>query len=400
MGGYYIMSSPSQRIIEHETEYAMKKADLRSIAECVVASQNYAMYGEEFDDICVEKYGIVSQYVCMNNRYNVISCDSESGIPDFNFIITTSDALPETEYNSMLEILEKHYPDAGTFGIFIKPDLMSAGAVTRRAIPQKIIDAAQLESGQVMYLMQYTIPDETIDYPLVDGSNIVCPSGTMKSFRFGRWQCIEYNYKMSCTGDTIWDSDLMECVADETRKPLCSNNQTAVLIDGVWECIDPFLDQTCEKGMIARLNYTTLTWECVVDPNVQKNVKKCDNIARTPRTRGGVGATLRVRSISCTDCEIPIVDEDTCETYCVPDTTKLNDPKCYSGDLHECTGPNRGLYFGFSHKSRIDGIKVLANTTVILDSAHNQNRMFNCMDCGEGEIDTDASISPYTAVCK
>ena len=71
MAGYYIISSPSQRIIEHETEYAIKKADLRSIAECVVSAQNAAMYGDEFNDICVEKYEITSQYICMNNNYNI-----------------------------------------------------------------------------------------------------------------------------------------------------------------------------------------------------------------------------------------------------------------------------------------------------------------------------------------
>ncbi len=401
MAGYYVISSPSQRIIEHETEYAIKKADLRSIAECVVATQNSSMYGEEFSDPCVERYEITSQYICMNDKYNIVSCDSESAkVPEFNFIITTSFSLPEQEYNNMLEILERYYPDAGTLGVFINPNLMSAGSVSNRAIPQKIIDAAKLKNGQLMYLMQYTIPVRHIDYPLVDGSDIVCPMGTMKTFRFGRWQCIDYNYKVSCTGDTIWDPDIMECVADETRKPLCSNNQTAVMIDDIWECIDPFSDQTCSDNMVARLNYTTLTWECVEDPNTAKKIKKCDNIARAPRPRGGTGATLRVRSVSCTDCETAIIDEETCETYCIPDVTKLNDPKCYNGDVSDCTGVNRGLYFGFSQKSRIDGIRALENETVILDRYHSQNRMFNCMDCGDGEIDTKNSISPYTAICK
>ena len=401
MAGSYIISSPSQRIIEHETEYAIKRADLRSIAECVVAAQNAAMYGEEFNDVCIEKYEIASQYICMNENYNIVSCDSEnSKAPTFNFIITTSYSLPEAEYNNMLEILEKYYPDAGTFGIFINPDLMSAGSVASRTIPRKIIDAAHLQTGQLMYLMQYKIPEKTIDYPLVDGSNIVCPVGTMKTFRFGRWQCIEYNYKVSCTGDTIWDPDLMDCVADESRKPLCSNNQTAVMVDDIWECVDPFSDQVCPENMVARLNYSTLTWECVEDPNSTKNVKKCDNIALAPQMHGVVGATLRVRSVSCTDCETAIIDQETCETYCIPNPEKLTDPRCYDGNIAECSGPNRGLYFGFSAKSRIDGIGALENTTITLDREHSQNRMFNCMDCGEGEIDAKKSVSPYTAVCK
>ena len=401
MAGYYVISSPSQRIIEHETEYAIKKADLRSIAECVVSAQNAAMYGDYFDDICVEKYEISSQYICMNNSYNIVSCDMEnSKAPAFNFIITTSYVLPESEYNNMLEILEKYYPDAGTFGIFVNPDLMAAGSVSRRTIPNKIIKAAGLQTGQLMYLMQYTIPDKTIDYPLADSSNIVCPTGTMKTYRFGRWQCVAYNYKISCTGDTIWDPDLMDCVADESRKPLCSNNQTAVMVDDIWECVDPFSDQTCPANMVARLNYATLTWECVEDPNATKNVKKCDHIAKMPKTRGAIGTTLRVRSVSCTDCETAVLDEDTCETFCVPDINKLTDPRCYDGDISECSGPNRGLYFGFSSKSRIDGISALENETIMLDRNHSQNRMFNCMDCGDGVIDTDESISPYTAICK
>lgn len=401
MAGYYIVSSPSQRIIQHETEYSIKKADLRSIAECVAAAQNAAMYGEELADDCVARHDIVSQYICMNQSYNIVSCDTESGKnPSFNFIITTSGALPHEEYNNMLDILERYYPDAGTFGIFVNNDLMSAGSISRRTIPQKIIKAAQLQDGQLTYIMQYKIPETTIDYPTVDGSNINCPPNAIKTYRFGRWQCIEYNYKVSCTGDTIWDSATMQCVADDTRKPLCSNNQTAVLIDDIWECVDPFSDKTCPDNMIARLNYSTLEWECVNDPNATKNIKKCDNIARTPRTHGAVGATLRVRSVSCTDCETVIVDEETCETYCVPDISKLNDVRCYDGDIDECVGPHRGLYFGFSPKSRIDGITELADTIITLDKDHSQNRMFNCMDCGMGEIDTEKSISPYTAICK
>ena len=399
MVGYYVISSPSQRLVQHETEYAIKRADLRAVAECVVSAQNAYMYGEEFVDVCMQRYGIISQYICMNKQYNIVECDSEN-MPDFNFIMTTSSPIPDKEYNNMLEILEQYYPDAGTFGIFINPNLMSAGSISRRIIPQKVIEAAKLTNGQVMYIMQYTIPAVTIDYPVTDGANIECPTGTMKTFRFGRWQCIEYNYKISCTGDTIWDPDLMECVADENRKPLCSNNQTAVIVDNIWECVDPFADKTCPAGMIARLNYSSLEWECVDDPNTSKKAKKCDNIANIPQSHGGVGATLRVRSVSCTDCEMAVVDEETCETYCIPDPSRLTDSKCYNGDIEECSGSTRAIYFGFAPTSRIDGIRALENAVIILDKEHSQNRKFNCMDCGESEIDKHQSIYPYSAVCK
>lgn len=401
MAGYYMISSPSTRMIHQESEYAIKRADLRSIAECVVAAQNAAMYGAEFVDDCVARYEISSQYICMNKSYNIVSCDMESGKnPNFNYIITTSYALPVSEYNNMLEILEKYYPDAGTFGIFVNPNLMSAGSLSRRTIPNKIITAANLQDGQLTYIMQYKVPEITIDYPMVDNTDIECPPDTIKSYRFGRWQCIQYNYKTSCTGDTIWDADAMECVADDTRKPLCSNNQTAVLIDDIWECVDPFADKTCPPGMIARLDYNELVWECVSDPNADKTIKKCDNIARVQNIHGGIGATLRVRSVSCTDCERAVVDEETCETYCIPDADKINDEKCFQTPLDECVGPTRGVYFGFSLKSRIDGIDELSDAVIELDNTHSQNRMFNCMDCGDGEIDTEKSIFPYTAICK
>jgi hypothetical protein len=45
-------------------------------------------------------------------------------------------------------------------------------------------------------------------------------------------------------------------------------------------------------------------------------------------------------------------------------------------------------------------ILVGENETIILDRTHSQNRMFNCMDCGDGIIDTKESIPPYTAICK
>ena len=402
MAGYYLISSPSQRIVAQETEYAIKKAELRSVAECVVSAQNAFMYGETFTDMCVERYEVQSQYVCMNEKYNIMPCDSETGKPPvYNFIVTSSTPIPETEYNNMLEILEQYYPETGTFGIFLSPDLISAGSVSKRTIPSKIIDTAKLQNGQLVYIMQYTIPEEMINYPTVDGSEINCPAGTMKTYRFGRWQCVGYNYKISCTGDTIWDSVLMECVADETRKPLCANNQTAVMVDDIWECVDPFTDKTCPPGMIARLNYNDLTWECIDDPNTVKKVKKCDHIARVHTSHGGRGgATLRVRSISCTDCEQVFVNEETCDTFCIPDTSKLDDPKCYAGDVSECSGPTRGIYFGFTQNSNIDGISVLNGKTIMLDRNHSQNRMFNCLDCGENEIDTENSVFPYTAVCK
>ena len=36
---------------------------------------------------------------------------------------------------------------------------------------------------------------------------------------------------------------------------------------------------------------------------------------------------------------------------------------------------------------------------VPFDKSHSQNRRFNCMDCGDGIIDTSRSLPPYVIVC-
>jgi len=402
MAGYYIISSPSQTIAKHETTEAIKKADLRSIVECVVSTQNAVMYGEDFIDICTEKYSISSQYICMDEKSNITECDStDTKEPALNFIITSSSIIPTQYYNSMLDILEQYYPDAGTFGILQNNQIISANSVTNRTIPENIIKASQLQNGQLIYVMQYKIPKMQIDYPTEDISDIVCPTGTVKTYRFGRWQCIGYNYKISCTGDTIWDSYSEQCIADESRKPLCSSNQTAILVDDVWECIDPFADKTCETGMVARLNYNDLQWECVEDPTIQKQeVKKCDLSKTQYTTKGIAGKTLRLVTTSCTDCEKMVINEDTCESYCIPDETQLYNPQCYNDAPTLCTGTSRAIYFGFSSNSVVTNISDLDKKDIIIDEQHSQNRKFNCLDCGMGSIDTEKSIFPYTAVCK
>ena len=40
MAGYYWMDSPSQNIAQHNTEYAIERSDLRTIAQCATAVHN------------------------------------------------------------------------------------------------------------------------------------------------------------------------------------------------------------------------------------------------------------------------------------------------------------------------------------------------------------------------
>ena len=161
----------------------------------------------------------------------------------------------------------------------------------------------------------------------------------------------------------------------------------------------PFPEKNCPEKMVARLNYNTLEWECVMDPTLSTNTKKCSHI--TPgAVYGTLGATLRVPQTSCTDCERMVVNQDTCASSCVPDPTRLNDPKCYPGATSECSGATRAFYFGFPNRAYIESADVVKDVSVPLDKTHSQNRRFNCLDCGTGEIDTEKSQPPFVAVCK
>lgn len=398
MAGYYVMDSPSQKIREHETEYAIKKSDMRSMAQCVAAVHNAQIKGTEFTDGCVQQHNINSQYICLDKRLQITSCEIvRNKKPDFSYIITATAPIDEKQYNNMMEILETEFSDAGTLGIFSENFIISGGTSTKRIVPKPIIEEMQLESGQLIYFTQYETPDTLTEYPINITEDIICPTGTVKVYRFGRWQCTGYNTKTNCGGDMVWDSDLLECVPDESRKPLCSNNQTAVMVDSVWECVSPFPEKSCPDKMVLQLNYNTLEWECIGDPNNITTVKKCEHI-KYNNAYGVAGTTLRAPQTSCTDCEKMIIDSDTCVAKCVPDETKIADAKCYKGNASECTGPTRAFFFGFPNReyvnqSGIDGINVP------LGAGYSQNRRFNCKDCGETGINQELSSPPYVVVC-
>ncbi len=399
MAAYYMFCSPSARVPEQETDYAIAVSDLRSVAECAIAVHNAQIVGMTFDDICVEQNQIKSENICLDSRQSVTACNGE-GIkrPKYSFIITTTAPLHTSDYNNMMDILEKNFSTNGTLGIYQDGMVLSGGTAEKRSIPPAIRAKMELEDGQLVYLTHYDAPDPNRAFTATATADITCPAGTVKTYRFGRWQCVGYNIKTNCGGDTVWDSEVMACVPDETRKPLCAGEQTAVIVEGVWECVNPFAERTCPSGMLARLNYETLEWECIEDPNKTKTVSKCANVAaRTIRGRGG--ATLRLASTSCTDCEKMVIDESDCTAICVPDITKLLSPACYSGRVAECNGSSRAIYFGFPDKSYIANVPDVATSYVPLDSAHSQNRMFNCLDCGSGTIDTSKTIYPYVAVC-
>ena len=399
MAGYYMFFGPNTRIREHETEYAIAKSDLRSVAECVMAVHNAKIGNYDFEDVCIEQNQIKSEYICLDAALRPVSCEIVRGRkPDFSFIVTTTGTLNPGDYNEMMEILEKDFFNAGTFGIYQDGIILSAGTNIKRQVPETIKTKMEMQDGQLVYITQYDLPDAEKEFSEPGADDIICPFGTSKTYRFGRWQCTGYNMRNSCGGDMIWDSDLLECVPDESRRPLCASKQTAVMVDDVWECVNPFPERTCPNGFVARLNYDSLEWECVEDPSLIKTQKKCE-VSSKRLVAGRYGATVRVSNSSCTDCEKMVLDEETCETKCVPDETKLALPSCYPGNVNDCSGESRAIYFGFPNARYAANVPQVDNVNVPFDSRHSQNRKFNCLDCGLGRINVLKSVYPYVAVC-
>ena len=400
MMGYFLMDSPSQKMQQQETKYAITQSDLRTIAQCATAVHNAQINSTEFQDPCVEKNDIESHFVCLNNNFKITNCDTNTKTKKlFRYIVTETAPIDEQTYNNMMEILEKHYADSGAFGLLQDGAILTGGTTTKKIVPDAIMENLKMQNGQLVYLTHFEAPETIAPNKTTMSANINCPTGTVKTFRFGRWQCIEYNTKTDCGGDMIWDSGTQQCIPDESRKPLCASNQNAVIVDDVWECISPFGEKTCPNNMIARLNYNTLEWECVEKPDSIKDSTKCTNLL-AGNIYGKYGTTLRIPQTTCTECEKTITNPDTCTTICVPDETKVDNPNCYPDAAHQCKGLTRAIYFGFPSREYIANTNAVKNIAVPLDDKHSQNRKFNCMDCGTGTIDTEKSFFPFVAVCK
>ena len=156
MVGFYMISSPSQRVQEQETEYAINRSDLRAIAQCASAAHNAQIKGTKFQDICIEQNSITSQYICLNSSKQITDCEiTRNKKPTYSYIITMSAPLDANNYNNMLEVLEEDFPDAGAFGIFLDGKIMAGGMANARSVPDAIIDELGLTNGQLIYFTQY-----------------------------------------------------------------------------------------------------------------------------------------------------------------------------------------------------------------------------------------------------
>ncbi|MDR0804044.1 MAG: hypothetical protein LBO08_03075 [Rickettsiales bacterium] len=400
MAGYYFLDAPSQNKRGSDVESVLSQAALESMAECVAATHMNALRGQYLVEPCQQEYSVATGTLCFTDKDAVVDCETESKTkrPAYSYMITTSAPVADADIHKTLEIIEKSHPDSSNFGVFSNGFLLAGGG-DRAEISEKLAKSAKLEPNQITYITQFYVPDESALKNGRETEGIVCAAGEIKLMRFGKWQCATYNQKITCTGDTIYETGSGTCVADPRRKPLCAGNQTAVQVDDLWTCANPQNEARCDAGFIARMDYETMTWECIADPLKQRSVKKCESTARV--NIGIIGTTIRsVRNNSCTDCETEITNPDTCESFCVPDPDKLKDAKCY-GKTAECSGPHRAFYFGFPNDTAYIGnaaASISSLKDIRIDAGHSQNRMFNCLDCGSGSADN--SGSPFVAECK
>ena len=145
MAGYYMLDSPSQSVVRHETEYAVSRSDLRTVAQCATALHNAQINGTEFDDICLEQNGIVSEFICLDNKLKITKCEIvKNKKPAFSYIITATQPIDSADHNAMMEVLETYYSDAGTFGLLNEGMILSGGTSLRRQIPAEIVKNMEL----------------------------------------------------------------------------------------------------------------------------------------------------------------------------------------------------------------------------------------------------------------
>ena len=425
MIGYYIMSSPSQNLGHQETDYVIEQSDLRSIAECVVGAHNAAMYCQDYTNDCVERYGISITYFTMTETNNIREqrTKEEQCAPHFMnsldkiVLVTASSPIPTNQYHEMMDVLERYYSDAGTFGLFDVNGLKTASSSNFYEItPSTIISGAGLQNGSLVYYMESTAPVTPVDPEDPDNPENPCPADTKAFFIFGQWYCRPF--AAYCSANTVFNPNTGHCCGygqivnsdgeceDEEDPCTCSSSaQTPVIVDDECLCLQPDADMDC-GDLEPWLNYATLTWEC---PNVG-DISSLSEDCKQQLLMTKISGTLHRPVSPCNACETAQIDTVNCKINCIPDGTKWDSSNCWASQIspEECNGDNRGVYFAFAENPGYTSFEVEKNRSSVSINieaivAHSiayqaHDRKFHCMECDWG-LDTKHSISPYIAQC-
>ncbi|MDR2770373.1 MAG: hypothetical protein LBB08_02905 [Rickettsiales bacterium] len=410
MAGYYLLDAPHATTGETRAE-AIEAAELGAVLSCMLHAHSDALAIDEASGIeqkaevkaalpCAEKYEIQTQKLCADEKRIVSKCvPDKANASVSNYLITSSGAITDAGAGRILELLGRDYPYAANFGIISMgedktPQLLSSGG-TRREISKAIAREAKFEDGELVYMTQYSVSGKKNPVALRKIEKIRCGKNEVAIFRQNSWQCAATNFAPICSGDFIWSADRQECIADNSRRPLCRSNQSAILKDNIWECVDSAPAKECPDGAAAEMNYDSMEWECpTTKPEAQSgNMKKCGKIHGA--VSGGGTTTLHGSLIGCNDCEKMVVHDD-CSAECVPNAAAASSKACYGGGC-------KSFYFGFPSAKYIEvarkNIPELSGENIQLDSSRSRNRRFNCAECPNG-IDGLASMQPYIVKCK
>jgi hypothetical protein len=410
MAGYYFMDAPNLAPDKESRTAAMEIAELKSVLSCVLRVHSDALMSDRIAPVeqntifpisipCAEKYDIRTKKICGDDRKAASCAPDRANKSISNYIITTSGIVTENGAGKILELLGRDYPYVANLGIIQIgddkiPRILSSGG-KRREISKYIAKEAEFTDGHLAYITQYAVDGKKNVSIASQLKKIKCGAGQMPVFSQSQWTCVTSNVVPICSGDFIWDSYTAACIPDSSKRPLCQANHSAVMIDGVWECVGPEMPRDCPVGYTAQMNYDLMEWECVEDAgtNAANTEQKCDKIY--DRIYGGGMAALRGNLASCNDCEKMIVHDD-CTAECVPDAAATTNRSCYSGAC-------QNFYFGFPDQKYIANargkIPELENIAIPLTDSHSRNRRFNCMECPFG-IDEVASMPPYVIMCK
>lgn len=196
MIGYYMISSPSQNLGYDEVQYEHQNSEMRSLIDCVVAQQNAFINNSSFNDECVKRYKITSTEVCTDEKFELANCSID---PYYDFIITTSYKIDHSQYKDAFKIIDKTRQDFGTLGLFIDPNVIAANSIGKKLIPESVIKGAELENGQIAYIIQNSV--QTFDPSQPDpGDDDDC-----RFTIFGK-VCDDVEIEV-CTGNQVWDDE-------------------------------------------------------------------------------------------------------------------------------------------------------------------------------------------------
>lgn len=384
MAGFYLMDSPNQKLANQNIDEHIIKSEIRERVECVKNAHIFNLKNLDFTNDCKDKYKIKNLNFCVNQNNIKVSCN---GRQEYKIFITYSESIDEKKYNIASEVFEKFYRDITDFGILLNNHLIT-GLKTYK-LDQLI--TKNIKNGSLLYFTKYKNQTQIKHLkPINIESPNNCPKGTIMSYKFGRYVCLEKNKQFACVGDTVWDNKKGKCVQNDFNKPICGKNMVAILKNNVWECLDSIEqneDIKCEENQIKFYDKYFQKYICKEDPNKQIEVKKCDF------------STVQIQNIStkCSPCEKQIINEDTCESFCIPDEKKLENKNCYL-NKDECTGNSKSFYFGFPDAEYIKNIKNISKDKIPLDENYSKNRRFNCKKCEKG-INKEKSVYPFILIC-